>query len=124
MSHEPPSFEEVLWHLIHNDDAQLRVQAAQMLGEYVDNLDDEQYAQASGALNRALNDRDPMVIMASMTALSAYQRRARDIQTELTTQADVDEDTLPIADATCSVCGKPQALVDGTTCEQPQCPYR
>jgi hypothetical protein len=37
---------------------------------------------------------------------------------------DNDEETTPIATTTCSVCGKPEALVEPAACEQANCPYK
>lgn len=117
---EGPTFDEVVYHLINNPDAGLRAQAAQMLGDHADDLDDDLYRAAAQALNRALSDPDPMVLMAAMSALGQFNRPLSEA-----TPAPAVTDAGPAERAaTCSVCGKPTAIADGATCEQPNCPYR
>src|SRR5690242_9188988 len=103
------SFEDVVLHLHGNPDPSIRAEAARLLGEHVDALDLTQYEEAKVALNQALTDPDPMVLMAAMTALSKYNRIAsQEALDELNTD---DEETEAVVASSCPVCGKPEALV-------------
>jgi len=114
------TFDDVLYHLAHNPQADARAYAAELLGQYVDQLSDEEYKQASGALNQALSDPDPTVIMAVMQALSAYNRKAR----QQAKQALQSASAPPIAIRLCAVCSKPEALADPKLCPHQDCPYK
>lgn len=116
------TFEDVVYHLRHNEDASTRAEAAQMLGDYVDDLSDDEYDQAASALNEALTDPDPMVLMAAMNALSHYTRRTAEME-----QVQVEEATdrkIEAVSNTCAVCGKPEVLVDAESCDYEECPYK
>lgn len=121
MSDEQLTFHDILGHLAHNPDPYQRVEAAQILGHYVKELNDEEYSEAHKALTQALNDRDPMVIMAVMEAMSRYNRKARQQAREARETGDV---RAAIAIPLCQVCNKPEALADGTICPHDNCPYR
>lgn len=110
-------FQALLAQLASQDSAE-RAAAAKNLGQQVDSLDDDQYNAAKEALNNALADRDPMVLMAAMNALSNFSRAGLPVMDE-----DDIEETELIA-VVCSVCGKPEMLADGTTCEYGNCPYK
>jgi len=114
------TFDDVLYHLAHNERADARAYAAELLGQYVDQLSDEEYQRASAALNQALADPDPMVIMAVMQALSAYNRKARQ-DAALARQGATRP---PIAIKLCAVCSKPEALADANLCPHANCPYK
>ncbi|MCU0513221.1 MAG: HEAT repeat domain-containing protein [Anaerolineae bacterium] len=114
------AFEDVIYHLQHNPQAGVRAQAAQMLGEHVASLTDAQYDSAREALNQALADPDPQVLMTAMQALSHFNRHAADYAPAA---APADSGTAVQA-AACRVCGRPEALVDAATCEYDTCPYR
>ncbi|MCS6836134.1 MAG: hypothetical protein NZ750_08980 [Anaerolineae bacterium] len=114
------TFDDVLYHLAHNERADARAYAAQLLGDYVDHFSDEEYQRASAALNQALTDPDPTVILAVMQALSAYNRKARrDVA-----RARQSADRPPVAIKLCQVCGKPESLADANLCPHANCPYK
>ncbi len=115
------TFQDILAHLAHNPDPSVRIEAAQILGYYVDELNDEEYSEAHKALNQALTDNDPNVILAVMEALSHYNRRAKQQAKQARETGDV---RAAIAIPLCSVCGKPEALADGAICPHKNCPYR
>ncbi|MEO0595822.1 MAG: HEAT repeat domain-containing protein [Chloroflexota bacterium] len=69
-----PEFAGLIDTLLNSDNSAERRQAAKTLGDYVDDLNDEEYDAAKDALNRALTDADPMVLMAAMGALTKYNR--------------------------------------------------
>jgi hypothetical protein len=116
------SFEDVVHHLHHNPDPSVRAEAARLLGEHVNALDNAQYEEAKIALSHALTDPDPMVLMAAMSALSNYNRIAsQEAMDELNTN---DEETEAISAAACRVCGKPEALIAPDECERANCPYK
>lgn len=113
-------FDAWIHHLLNNPDAAIRGEAARLLGENADALDDEQYSTALAALNQALADPDPMVLMTAMNAMSQFNRQAQEFEPET-----AEEETAPpIEAAVCRVCGKPEALVDPDECSYPNCPYK
>jgi len=103
--------------ILQNDpDPMRRAQAAEELGNAADDLTDDDKHTLGRILNDAMLDPDPMVLTAAMTALGKIHVEA--------TPDDADE-TEPIAHAAvCSVCGKPEVLVNAAECEQDNCPYR
>ena len=116
------TFEDVIHHLRHNEDPSARAEAAQMLGDYVDDLSDEEYDAAAAALNEALTDPDPMVLMAAMSALSHYTRRTAEME-----QVQVEEAAdrkIEAVSNTCAVCGKPEVLIAAESCDYENCPYK
>jgi len=114
------TFEDIIWHLQNNEDPSVRAEAAQILGENVEHLNNEQYEIASKALNAALTDPHPQVIMDVMNALPRFNRP----RTDITTAQAAETTGEAISMSVCGVCGKPEALVDGATCEFGNCPYR
>jgi hypothetical protein len=112
-------FDAMIHHLLNNPDAAIRVQAAQALAQSVGSLDDEQYSTALSALNQAMTDPDPMVLMAAMNAMGHFDRAEDDFEPE----QPVDTGP-PVQASACRVCGKPEALVDANECEYPNCPYK
>lgn len=121
MSQEGVSFEDLLGYLASHPRAESRAYAAELLGEYVDSLNEDEYQQASQALNNALADSDSQVVLAVMLALSHYNRQARRQVEQARTQGD--EGKL-IAIALCKVCQKPEMLADVTLCPHANCPYK
>jgi hypothetical protein len=112
-------FDSMIHHLKNNPDASIRVKAAQALGQAADSMNDEQYSSAMAALNQAMTDPDPMVLMAVMNAMSYFDRGSADYE------SDESVDTGPAVQASaCRVCGKPEALVDPNECEFANCPYK
>ncbi len=110
-------FQEVL-DLLQSQDANERAYAAQLLGNHVDALDDEQYDAAKQALNNALIDPNPMVLMAAMQSLGRFNRSGLP-QLEAT-----DDNETELVAMVCQVCGKPEMLADAATCEYSNCPYK
>lgn len=117
---QDPTFQRILDALANDPNPAVRMEAAQTLGNYVDELSDDEYEAARSALDKALTDPDPTVLMAAMSAMTAYNRRGAAVFEE--------EDALPEEDAAqaavCSVCGKPEALIDDGGCGRADCPYQ
>lgn len=102
--------------ILQNDpDPMRRAQAAEELGNAADYMTDEDKHTLGRILNDAMMDPDPMVLTAAITALGKIRVEA--VEDEL---AEIE----PIHAAMCSVCGKPEALVNPTDCEYDNCPYR
>lgn len=114
---DPKDLKHLIDRLQSAGQSQERAKAASQLAEIADLLNDEHYKDAMHALNNALADPDPMVIMAAIDALSHFTR------TRYEEAAPVNESAEPVA-ATCPVCGKPEFLVDPVACEEANCPYR
>lgn len=114
-------FDNWLQHLARNPDPAVRAKAAYLVGRAVDDLDGGQYQAASQALQQAMTDHDPTVLMAAMNALSLFTRGAADVQLD---DAEPRRGGRLVKAEVCSVCGKPEALVDPDDCEYPNCPYR
>ena len=112
-------FDAYIHHLLNNPDASVRVKAAQALADNVESLDEDQYATALAALNQAMTDRDPMVLMTVMNVMGYFDRADE----ELLPEDNVDAGPAVQASA-CRVCGKPEALVDTNECEYVNCPYK
>ncbi|MEL6403649.1 MAG: HEAT repeat domain-containing protein [Chloroflexota bacterium] len=117
-----PEFAGLIDTLLNSDNSAERRQAAKTLGDYVDDLNDEEYDAAKDALNRALTDADPMVLMAAMGALTKYNRMSG--KDDIVLHGDDKDDILPPEKATCSVCGRPEALIPDGGCERDDCPYK
>jgi hypothetical protein len=120
-----PAFNALIDTLLNSPDGTARQKAAMTLGDYVDELTDEEYLEARDALNRALADNDPDVIGAVMSSLSQYNRSVAsggDIQ-EDELQGDAEDDILPQKGASCEVCGRPEPLIPEGGCERDDCPY-
>lgn len=118
---EDPTFKNILNALANNPDSAVRIEAAQTLGNYVDQLTDAEYEAARSALDKALTDPDPMVLMAAMNAMTAYNRRGASALVE---EEETVEDEGAAQAAVCSVCGKPEALIADGGCGRDDCPYQ
>lgn len=115
-------FQALIDTLLNSDDASERAQAARTLGQYVDNLNDEEYEAAKKALNRAMTDHNPLVLTAVMGAMTRYNRMTGD--DDIVLHGDDKDDILPLERAACSVCGRPEALIPAGGCERDDCPYK
>lgn len=125
MSHDP-EFNQLLETLLHGATSSERMQAAKLLGQHVEQLNDDEYMDARNALNQALSDADPMVLMEAMQSLTRYDRQIRTIRDEYgEVYGDAAEDMIhPIERAACKVCGRPEALISAGGCDREDCPYR
>ncbi|GEM_PF-1070326 len=121
MSDNETTLEDVLHHLANNPDPAVRSEAAQMLGEYVKQLSDEEYQIAHKALNQALLDMHPSVIMAVMQSLSRFSRKARE---QARIVKETGDKSAAVAITLCKVCNKPEAIADGSVCPHDNCPYK
>lgn len=115
-------FQALIDTLLNSSDSMARSQAARTLGNHVDDLNDEEYEAAKSALNRAMTDNDPMVLMAAMGAMPRFNRMTGDDDTVIF--GDDKDDILPAQKSACSVCGRPEALIDEGGCERDDCPYK
>ena len=71
-------FEILIDTLLNSTDDMARMQAARALGNYVDDLNDEEYEAAKSALNRAMTDSNPMVLTAAMGSMTKFNRSSGD----------------------------------------------
>lgn len=118
MSDFPP-IDELIEALMEDGDSQIRAEAARLIGEMSHTLHGEDREAAKQALNRAMLDANPSVLMAAMSALGQFPAIVDD------EDDDIEEDDIaPVKADSCAVCGKPMALVDGATCQFEACPYR
>jgi HEAT repeat protein len=118
-----PEFQNLIDTLQNSPNASARKKAALALGDYVDNLSDDEYERARTALDRALSDPDPIVITTAMGALTKFNRQSGG--DDFMVQGDSEEDMLhPPEQAVCSVCGRPEALIPDGGCERDDCPYK
>lgn len=119
MSDFPP-IDELVGALMEDSNPQVRAEAARLIGEMAQTLNDEDREFAKQALNRAMTDPDPMVLMTVMNALGQLPTATIDDHDD-----DEEEDDTPLVKAeACAVCGKPLALTDPDTCQYDDCPYR
>jgi len=117
-----PEFANLIDTLHNSPDAGERMKAARALGDYVDDLNDEEYEAAKKALNKAMTDSNPMVLTAAMGAMTKFNRMTGDDDVVL--HGDDEDDILPAEKAVCSVCGRPEALIPDDGCERDDCPYK
>lgn len=117
MSNFPP-IDELIDALMEDGDAAVRAEAARLIGEMAHTLNNEDREAAKQALNRAMLDGDPMVLMSAMTALGQIPAIVED------DDDPEQDDVAPVKAESCSVCGKPMALVDPEHCQYDTCPYR
>jgi HEAT repeat protein len=121
-------FQNLIDSLLNNPDSSARMNAARALGDYVDNLNDEEYQEAKKALDSAMADPDPMVLTTAMGSLMRFNRQndPRHISDEdMDVHGDAEEDILPPpTKAICDVCGRPEALIPQGGCERDDCPYK
>lgn len=117
-----PEFANLIDTLHNSPDAGERMKAARALGEYVDDLNDEEYEAAKKALNKAMTDSNPMVLTAAMGAMTRFNRMTG--EDDVVLHGDDEDDILPAEKAACSVCGRPEALIPDGGCERDDCPYK
>lgn len=108
-----PSMDELVEALMEDSDAQVRAEAARLIGEMSHTLNGEDREFAKQALNRAMTDPDPMVLMAVMNAIGQFPS-AEIVEDD----EEEEEDDTPLVQAeVCPVCGKPLALFDHDECQ-------
>ena len=117
MSDFPP-IDELIEALKEHADPRVRAKAARLIGEMAHTLDGNDRESAKQALNRAMLDADPSVLMSAMSALGQIPALVDEDEDEM------EDDSAPVKAESCAVCGKPMALVDGSSCEFDACPYR
>lgn len=115
-------FKALIDTLLNSPDDMARMQAARALGDYVDDLSDEEYEAGKSALNRAMTDSNPMVLTAAMGSMTKYNRMTG--EDDVVLHGDREEDILPPEKAACVVCGRPEALIPDGGCERDDCPYK
>lgn len=113
-------FRNIVRALRQHPQSNARAEAARILGNYVDQLNDEEYHIAREALNNALTDSDPTVLMAAMQSLTKYNREGASAMGAV---EEADDDTIAQA-AACAVCGRPEVLIPEGGCERDDCPYK
>lgn len=114
-----PPIDELIEALMEDVDPRIRAEAARLIGEMSHTLGQEDREFAKQALNRAMTDADPMVLMTVMNSIGKFPA------VQIDTDDDFEEeDVAPVRAEACAVCGRPMALVDPDTCEQGDCPYR
>lgn len=120
-----PAFNNLIDTLLNSADGSARQKAAQTLGDHVDELDNDEYQEAMTALNEALADPDPSVIGTVMSALGNFNRQGgKKLEgDDFEIHGDAQDDMMPQKTVTCSVCGKPEAIVPEGGCERDDCPY-
>jgi hypothetical protein len=118
-------FDNVIDTLLNGKDATDRMKAAKVLGDFVDDLSDDEYEAAKTALNRAMTDPDPMVLTSAMQSMTKYNRKGVQITGDIEVHGDREEDLLhPPEKSVCDVCHRPQALIPDGGCERDDCPYK
>ncbi len=118
-----PEFAALIDTLHNSPDDMARMQAARALGDYVDDLNDEEYEAAKAALDKAMTDHNPMVLTAAMGSMTKYNRMGAGDDDDFF-HGDDKDDILPPEKATCAVCGRPEALIPDDGCERDDCPYK
>ncbi len=107
-----PSFDELIDHLQNNPDPSVRGEAIRLIVAMAPSLGGAQRQLAKDALNFALSDPDPMVLMAAMQALAAFSAPMQD-------SGEGEDADAPIAEAaTCVECGRPEFVVRLAACDQ------
>jgi len=107
-----PPLDELVEALMEDGDSQIRVEAARLIGEMSHTLNPDDREFAKQALNRAMTDPDPMVLMAVMNAIGQFP------SAEVVVEDDEEiDDAPPIQAEVCPVCGKPLALFDHDECQ-------
>ena len=118
-------FQNLIDTLLTGSNSVERMQAAKALGDYVDDLSDEEYEDAKTALNRAMADPDPMVLTTAMSAMTKFNRSGIQITGDIEFEGDDRDDLIhPPEKAVCDVCHRPEALIPEDGCEREDCPYR
>ena len=121
MSQHDEEFLSLLEALKDGNDAD-KMEAAKALGNFVGELNDIEYDAAKSALDRALADANPMIVMTAMQALTKYNRVGTGGDM-IDIYGDDQSDIAPEKAAACRVCGKPEALIPSGGCERDNCPY-
>jgi uncharacterized membrane-anchored protein YjiN (DUF445 family) len=112
-------FQAILDNMLNNPDPTQRAKAARILGDYVDELQDDEYEEAKRALNQAMTDPDPRVLTTVMQTMAKYDRLGK----LLDLHGDSEDDMLPEKASACNVCGRPEAVIPDGGCERDDCPY-
>jgi len=118
-----PEFKALIDTLLNSPNDSDRANAARTLGQYVHDLSDEEYEAAKKALDKAMTDSNPMVLMAAMGAMPKFNRKT-DSDDDMVLHGDDKDDILPPERAVCAVCGRPEALIPDGGCERDDCPYK
>ena len=123
------TFDDVLRYLKNDPSADNRAEAARILGDYVGDLSDAEYTVARHALNNALADPHPQVVMAAMNSLTTYDREGKGkhiVGEDFEIHGDTPEDlgVAPPQRSACNVCGRPEVLVPDGGCDRDDCPYK
>ena len=115
-----PSIDELIGALMEDADPRIRAEAARLIGEMSYTLNSEDREFAKQALNRAMLDADPAVLMSVMNAIGQFPAVAVEDEAD----DPIEDDVAPVKAESCAVCGKPMALVDPDSCQYDACPYR
>jgi len=124
------TFDDVLGYLKNDPNPNNRAEAAKILGDFVGDLSDAEYMVARQALNNALADAHPQVVMAAMNSLTTYDREGKGgkhiVGDDFEIHGDTPEDlgVAPPKQSACKVCGRPEALIPDDGCERDDCPYQ
>lgn len=119
-----PSIDELIEALMEDNNPAVRAEAARLIGEMSHTLNAEDRDFAKKALNRAMIDPDPTVLMSVMNAIGRFPTIVEDDDEDDDYIEGYDEDTIPVRAAACILCGKPTALIEPATCPNEQCPYK
>lgn len=119
MSDFPP-LDDLVGALMEDGDSRIRAEAARLIGEMSHTLNNDDREFAKQALNRAMTDPDPSVLMSVMSAIGKFPSKSV-VDDE---DDESEDDGLPVKADACAVCGRPTALVDPETCEYGDCPYK
>ncbi|MDQ7027259.1 MAG: hypothetical protein Q9P01_17660 [Anaerolineae bacterium] len=119
-------FQDLIDTLLKGDNANHRMQAAKALGDYVNDLSDDEYEQAKKALDSAMMDPDPMVLTTAMQSMTKFTRGGGiQITGDIDVHGDTEADLLQApTKSVCSVCHRPEALIPDGGCERDDCPYK
>lgn len=116
-------FNDLIDTLLNSPDSGERANAARTLGNHVDELNDDEYEAAKKALDKAMTDSNPMVLMAAMGAMPKFNRKTPDGD-DMVLHGDDKDDILHPEKAVCDVCGRPEALIAEGGCGRDDCPYQ
>lgn len=117
-----PSLDELVQALMEDSNPKVRAEAARLIGDMSANLSGEDREFAKQALNRAMTDPNPSVLMSAMSAMGRFPSAIEDDDDDYFDEED--QETMPIQAEACAVCGKPLALVEPASCPFDKCPYR
>lgn len=122
MSEFPP-LDELVQALMEDSNPAVRAEAARLIGAMAHTLSGDDLSFAKQAIDRAMTDPDPSVLMSAMSAMSRFPSSIEDDDEDDYIDED-DQATMPIMAESCKLCGKPLALVEPATCTFDNCPYR